>query len=84
MVERCGEPAPAAASDEVYRWVESSSLAQPATVTFVVGTSSGELLRAFDADESAPAPIEELSERNDRFDDPWLCASPRNRVARLC
>lgn len=68
-----GEPAPAAAPDEVYRWVESSSLSQAATVTFVADKSSSEVLRAFGADESAPSPIEELHERQNRFDDPWVC-----------
>lgn len=69
-----GEPVPAAAPDEVYRWVEVSSLSQAATVTFVAGKSSSEVLRAFGADESAPTPFEELSERQDRFEDPWVCA----------
>lgn len=68
-----GEPVPAAAPDEVYRWVESSSLSQAATVTFVADKSSSEVLRAFGADESAPSPFEELYERQDRFDDPWVC-----------
>ncbi|GAA2030727.1 DUF6461 domain-containing protein [Catenulispora yoronensis] len=67
------EPVPAAAPDAVYRWVESSSLSQAATVTFVADKSSSEVLRAFGADESAPSPIEELHERQDRFDDPWVC-----------
>ena len=70
-----GEPEPPriVTPEEVYHWVESSSLSQAATVTFVAGKSSYEVLRAFGADESAPTPLGEFYERDYQNTDPWVC-----------
>jgi hypothetical protein len=68
-----GEPEPPATADEVYRWVESGWLDMAATVTFVVGKSSLEVLRAIGADETAPTPIIEFSDRGAGNIDPWVC-----------
>jgi len=70
-----GEPVPPTAitPDEVYRWVEQSWLSEAATVTFVAGKSSSEVLRDFGADESAPTPIKKFYERDYHNTDPWVC-----------
>ena len=70
-----GEPVPPTVRtpDEVYHWVEASSLSEAATVTFVAGKSGFEVLRAFGADESAPRPIEEFYDRDYHNSDPWVC-----------
>ncbi|WP_370366739.1 DUF6461 domain-containing protein [Catenulispora sp. GP43] len=70
-----GEAAPPVVRtpDEVYHWIERSHLSQAATVTFVAGKSGSEVLRAFGADESAPAPIREFERRHYSNTDPWAC-----------
>lgn len=70
-----GEPEPPepVLPDEVYHWVESSSLSEAATVTFVAGKTSPEVLRAFGADEAAPTPIAEFYDRDYHDIDPWVC-----------
>lgn len=70
-----GEPEPpqAVVPDEVYHWVEASSLAEAATVTFIADKSSFEVLHAFGADEAAPTPIREFDERDEYNIDPWVC-----------
>jgi hypothetical protein len=70
-----GEPVPPKVilPDEVYHWVESSSLELGATVTFVPGQSSSQVLAAFGADESAPTPLLEFHEREQGDIDPWVC-----------
>lgn len=70
-----GEPVPpvAVVPDEVYHWVENSGLSQAATVTFVSGKSSSEVLRGFGAEESEPTPMSEFFERDYQNADPWVC-----------
>ena len=70
-----GEPEPPGiiVPDEVYHWIESSSLSEAATVTFVAGKSSPEVLRAFGADDAAPTTFGEFQEREYPNIDPWVC-----------
>jgi len=68
-----GEPEPQPAPDAVYHWVESSMLREAATVTFVPGRSSAEVLRAFGADPATPLPLLEFQDRDYQNIDPWVC-----------
>ncbi|MFC0429748.1 DUF6461 domain-containing protein [Kutzneria buriramensis] len=67
-----GEPEPPVVvpPEADYHWIESSSLSDAATITFVAGKSATEVLRDFGADPSAPASARELSEQGTL--DPWV------------
>jgi hypothetical protein len=67
-----GEPEPPVVvpPEADYHWIESSSLSDAATVTFVAGKSAAEVLRDFGADPAAPASARELSQQGTL--DPWV------------
>jgi hypothetical protein len=72
-----GEPEPPSAPDAVYHWVGSSVLGEAATVTFVPGRSSADVLRAFGADPAEPLPLLEFQDRDYQNIDPWVCVLDR-------
>ncbi|MFC0542301.1 DUF6461 domain-containing protein [Kutzneria chonburiensis] len=74
-----GEPEPplVVAPDAVYHWVESSMLRDAATITFVPGRSSADVLRAFGADPAKPLPLLEFQDRDYQNIDPWVCVLDR-------
>ncbi|MCA2208117.1 DUF6461 domain-containing protein [Nocardia rosealba] len=70
------EPLLAARPEDPYRWVETSSLAEAATITVVAAARPDGVVRAFGADPTAPEEMAALEERAMTGGDPWIAVAP--------